>query len=319
MTTPSEWSPTLNLKVGEKIFPVKKTVLLEKLRLFQNDPSLLRLKEYEVQTKVSPSVFSVFVRMIDGDPTNFSVAILEPFRLLAEEFGFDSFASDRCYCDSSSDTWVSEEELESALPCVRIFVKSRWRIYQVIMSYDGLLKFANALRGASPEEIVIDGMEKSDRLLDKAVATVYSNTVAALPDGPTKAPFLAFVLWELHFLFYLCSIDTAMYCLNQLDELAPTGFDKAKLLLLSQCDCRHVDSFVPLEDRDWGIIRQALLLLQREKNGKSKEANELLGKLKNIGEYKGFLVNWQECDRAPSLDCSTGRSNNQDKSHQSAK
>jgi hypothetical protein len=74
-TAPSKWSPTLNLKVGNEIFPIKKAILLEKLGLFQKNLSLLGNEEYEVQTKVSLSVFSAFVAicmcLLSSSPVRF--------------------------------------------------------------------------------------------------------------------------------------------------------------------------------------------------------------------------------------------------------
>jgi hypothetical protein len=81
--------------------------------------------------------------------------------------------------------------------------------------------------------------------------------------------------------------------LNLLNEMAPTAFDKARLLLLSQCDpCKH-DSFIPLESPDRGPIAVAIHMLRTEKNGKAGEANELLRQLKNIEGYREFLGDWQ--------------------------
>jgi hypothetical protein len=83
-----------------------------------------------------------------------------------------------------------------------------------------------------------------------------------------------------------CSIDTAIYCFNLLNVIAPTAFDKAKLLILSQCDPSRPDDFVPLPTADWRIIGLGIRILSPEKNGKTKEARELLQKLKDTGLYK---------------------------------
>jgi hypothetical protein len=63
-----------------------KTDLFENVGLFQEDPSLLSLSEYEVRSRVPESVFATFVRGIEGYSVTLSEDILEPFRALEQEF-----------------------------------------------------------------------------------------------------------------------------------------------------------------------------------------------------------------------------------------
>jgi hypothetical protein len=84
-----------NLKASGAIFPVKKRHLMEHLRLFQDNPSLLNEQEYEVQTRVRTEVFSAFARMLTGGEIVVSEDTCESFRSLSEEFGFEAL-SDAC-------------------------------------------------------------------------------------------------------------------------------------------------------------------------------------------------------------------------------
>lgn len=79
-----------------------------------------------------------------------------------------------------------------------------------------------------------------------------------------------------------------MYCWNRLNEIAPSGFDKARFLLLSQCDPRYPDDFRPLPNANWTIIGTAVETLKAERNGKKAEADELFRRLKDRG-FSGTL------------------------------
>jgi hypothetical protein len=59
---PKRPSLNLNFKVSGKIFSVKKSLLVEKLALFQTDPSLLSAEDYKVKTQVPESVFAEFLQ-----------------------------------------------------------------------------------------------------------------------------------------------------------------------------------------------------------------------------------------------------------------
>jgi hypothetical protein len=83
---------TLNFKSSGKLFPVKKRNLYAKLRLFQNNPSLLASDVYEVQTRVPVSIVEAFVEIIDSGEIDISEQNCESFRLLSEEFGFEALA-----------------------------------------------------------------------------------------------------------------------------------------------------------------------------------------------------------------------------------
>jgi hypothetical protein len=280
---------TLNLKVGEKIFPVKKSVLSNRLGLFQETPSLLESEEYEVQTKVSLSVFSAFVYLLEGDRVGLHEATVESFRLLADEFGFEELSS---ACTSfSASSGISEgessgtETLRSLRPRVKLMYNNCLHTYEVLTSLSEINKFGLFLSGAKEEDIVIDGVNERDRVVDKAVATVYFNTVASLPDDNAKEPVLALILWQTHDWLHLYSIDTVIYCFRLLNIIAATGFDKARLLILSQCDPGRPDDFVPLPTADWSVIGTGIRILRQEKNGKTNEARELLRKLRATGWY----------------------------------
>jgi hypothetical protein len=88
---------------------------------------------------------------------------------------------------------------------------------------------------------------------------------------------------------YSYSIDATIYCLNELNKIAPTELDKARLLIVSQCDPDCHEGFLPQPKAYWKVIGYALLMLRREKNGQRKEAMELLDRLKSTGRYTALL------------------------------
>ncbi|MDR2079670.1 MAG: hypothetical protein LBP74_08125, partial [Treponema sp.] len=87
-TIPQRKSSTLNLRLGEEDFSVKKTALLEKLLLFQENPALLSADDYVVKTSVPSEHFEEFIRMIEGLPLTVSELTCHSFWRLSEEFGF---------------------------------------------------------------------------------------------------------------------------------------------------------------------------------------------------------------------------------------
>jgi hypothetical protein len=177
-------------------------------------------------------------------------------------------------------------------PRVTITVKRRSMTYGALHSCREVIDFANSLGEAKEDGIVIDGIEGKDRIMEKAVATDYSNTASSLPAGDTKKAFLAFVLWKIQLYTYERSIDSFRYCLNELHELAPNSFEKARLLLSSQCD----REFVPLPMADMDVVRDAIRMLKSEKNGKRVDARNLLRQLYATGHYDAQLGTWNDKD-----------------------
>jgi hypothetical protein len=141
------------------------------------------------------------------------------------------------------------------------------------------------LLNAKASDIKIEGIDGSDGLVEKAVAAVYSNTLADLGDDDTKKPFLVMVLWRLYTFWHELCFRPMLYCLNRLNEIAPTGFDKARLLLLSQCRRVSPPDFVPRSNADPYIISNAITLLIAENNGKSADADKLIQQLSITGRY----------------------------------
>jgi hypothetical protein len=121
--------------------------------------------------------------------------------------------------------------------------------------------------------------------MEKAVETVYCNTVSDLGLSDATRPFFALILWEIQQQLEWASIDTTIYCLNRLHEIAPTGFDKARLLLLSQSDCICRDDYVYGPGENSIVILYATDMLQAERNGQQKEAGKLLRHLRNTGRF----------------------------------
>jgi hypothetical protein len=108
-------NPILNLRAAGKIFQVKKTVLCEKLRLFQADPSLLNSAEYEVRSRVPGPIVEAFVKIIEGGDASISEENCESFRLLSEEFGFEALMQEcaafralhHSRCESITETVIA--------------------------------------------------------------------------------------------------------------------------------------------------------------------------------------------------------------------
>jgi hypothetical protein len=287
----------LKFKVGEKIFLVDKQDFFRVSGFFGARSSLLRLSEYEVQSQVPPSVFEEFVEFFHGGRIVVSDDNYGFLRLLAEEFGFgaltvecdifqasrEPLSSDIGFPDRSS---VYEEVCVGTGHRVTITVRGWSLTYKALRSQKETERFGEMLWDAKPGDIEIEGIEGNDRVVEKAVAAVHSNTWAELGDYDTKKPFLVMVLWKLQ--KWLCgwSIDSAIYCLNRLDEVAPTDFDKARLLLLSQCRPVSPPDFVPRSNADFGLIASAIMMLQAEKNGRRGDACQLLQQLKATGRYE---------------------------------
>jgi hypothetical protein len=296
MSAPPKRPQTLNLTLGGKIFPIKKTVLFEKCGLFQDNPSLLGASEYEVQTKVSAPILSDFVRILEGSRIEVSSTNFKSFRLLAKEFDFKPLskkcaafsALDRHFSECSEKAGFSEGE---SLPCVMITAKNGRRAYDVLRSLEEIREFAIRLRKAYEGGIVIDGIDGGENVVEQAIATVYSNIRATFGEGETGNNFSVLFFWELYMTMSEYDIDSQRYCLNHLHEIAPTSVDVARHLLMSQCDPSHFDDFVPVQKPNWGIVGSAIRLLQNEKNGRNDERVRILQVLKAHGRYASLLGN----------------------------
>jgi hypothetical protein len=280
-------SPTLNLRLGEEIFPVKKTVLFKKLLLFQENPALLSADDFQVKTSVPSEHFEGFVRIIEGEPPCVSEFTCDSFWRLSEEFRFEFLAAACTAFLASKEYFV---ETASVLrPRVTITVGTQSTTYESLKSYDEIRSFALDLTKRGKDCIVIEGMKGKGNLIQTAVEAVYGNTVSDLGLTETTKPFLAMALWEIQSRVNWDSIDTMIYCLNRLNEMAPSAFDKAKILLLSQSDriCRDDYQMNPMKDSI--VIMDAIEMLKTEKNGRMNEAQELLAQLRKTGRFASLL------------------------------
>jgi TPR repeat protein len=109
--------PQLSLNSDGTIFAVRKTALLEKLRIFQEDTSRLNVSEYQVKTRVPSAIFGDFVKYVEGEPVQVTEANFSFLRDLSQEFGFDALSAE---CDlfeesQASTGQTSMSSLNSAL------------------------------------------------------------------------------------------------------------------------------------------------------------------------------------------------------------
>jgi hypothetical protein len=301
MNTGPRPSLILNLKMGAESFPIKKTHLFERLLLFRCNPSLLGPDEYEVKTPVSPFVFSSFVEMVKGAPITVCRADFNDLRLLNEEFCFEALSAKLSEFEPKVSQPLTEAELldlelSRMAPGHRVTITTEngSKTFVKLTSLSDIKDFASALSEVSEDGIAIDGIEEKDHIVERAVAVVYSNTVADLQSADAKEPFLALVLWVLHKWLYFICVDAVRYCMNRLHEIAPTGFDKEKLVLLSQCDLHCPGDFKPSPTADWAIIGEMVRKLKHESNGRSADARTLLRTLKDTGRYERLLVRWSD-------------------------
>ncbi|MDR0351616.1 MAG: hypothetical protein LBH49_03135 [Puniceicoccales bacterium] len=178
--------------------------------------------------------------------------------------------------------------------------------YTSLKSIQDAKYFAMALTKANENQIVIDGQSSEGKISD-AVKLVLGNTIKNLWSDfsgnfdsfdasgfpKDKKPFLAAVLWVMQGILFLHSIDTSIFCLNLLHRIAESSFEKAELLLLSQCKEEKKGepgyNFTPNEDANWNIIGEAIMMLENEKNGNSQNANGLLIVLKQNKEFSAWL------------------------------
>jgi hypothetical protein len=290
-------SPTLSLKLGDEVFRVKKKNLFENLGLFQENPSLLSASDYEVRTAVPRDVFAAFVSIIEGSPITLSEENYESFGLLSLEFRFEAL-SDACSAFMARER--SKPELSNGESNwkkisvgpghkVTITVLGCSKTYEILSSLDEIQSFAISLERSKANGVVIDGIDGSDDVVVKAIAAVLSNAAMSLPDDHMKLPFLVMTLWGIRKWFRFADMDSVMYCFDRIREMAPTTFDLARLLLLSQCDPNRRHDFVPLPTADEEIVEDAIQMLQHEKNSKTREARELFQRLKASGLYEFVL------------------------------
>jgi hypothetical protein len=284
-----------DLKVGNSIFTVKRKDLSRMGRLF--DAFFLQgSSEYEVRTRVPPEIFELFMAIAQKNEVTVPTEDYELLWLLAEEFKagalsmrFETFLKGhQRHWRPPPSTYLGDGERylftyrKGSGPRVTIKIADHSKRYRLLRSHHEVREFGVRLEQAKEKDIVIDGIEGRGRLIEKAVEAVYSNAVANICNCDAKKPFLALTLWQLHLLLNDWSIDAAIYCLNRLHKIAPSSFDKALLLLLSQC---IPSTFIPLPRADWRIIYNAIFMLQEEANGKTREADELLKRLDGIPEY----------------------------------
>jgi hypothetical protein len=177
-------------------------------------------------------------------------------------------------------------------PGHRVILKRRdhSEIYTTLRDCKEIERFLFDLERTEEENIEIEGIEGKDRRVEKAVAAVYANAVATLPESRIKKQFLAMTLWALQSRLAWSNIDCMIYCLNRLNEIAPTAFEKARLLLLSQCHPLYPDEFIQLPTADTRIVSDAIQMLEREKNVNREDANRLLERLKDTGRYDELLT-----------------------------
>jgi hypothetical protein len=290
-------SPTLILNLGKDRFRVKKTDLLERLGLFQDQPALLGVHDYEVQTDAPREHFEEFVRFIKGDPIVVSESTCDSFCLFAEEFRFELLsaacteflASQERNCDIDRELDRFEVD-EIVVRPVTIRVGERSVKYEILDSARTIMDFADNLGSAIEDDIRIEGVDECDDVMTKAVEAVYCNTVASLGDWEAAKPTLAWTLWRLREGLCSCCINGTIYCLNQLHRIGPTAFDKAQLLLLSQCERGSDGELVPRKTASWSVIRSAMIMLKEEKNGRRKEATELLRKVKGTERFDAIVA-----------------------------
>jgi hypothetical protein len=295
-------SPILKLKLGQEIFSVKKTRLLEKLGLFQDHPSLFASDSYEVRTPVSQRDFQAFLDIVEGGTITVSQTTCEIFSLLAREFRFEVLsaacaafeASAEPICESPTNTEDSDmasgfaEVSQASKPPVTIIVPDHCRTYEAFDSVSEVDAFVDDLAKATERGILIKGLNENDRLVERAVENVYFNTVAKFPDDYFKNPFLALILWKLHKGLYPWAIESSTDCLRKLNNMAPTSCEKALLLLLSQCDASCYGRFVPLPTADRNIITFAIRTLEHEDNGQMDFAAQLLKLLQDSRRYTQY-------------------------------
>jgi hypothetical protein len=248
-----------------------------------------------VKSEVPLGVFSVFLDFVEGEEVALSDENCVFFRRLAEEFRSERLLAkcsaflrerrNRANNSLNTGLWnVKSPPLEVSVGsghCVRITCKDGSRTYEALHSLSETESFLLDLENAKENEIEVDGMDGTDRIVEKAVAAVYCNTVKAFANEENKKLHLAMILWKLQKELCVFGIDGSLYCLNRLHELASTDFEKASLLLLSQCKPGSHDELIPLREADAEIVHDAIHMLREEKAGKANDAKDLLQRFKD--------------------------------------
>jgi hypothetical protein len=87
-------SPLYRFKLHDAIFTLSTDLVLEKLGLFQADPSRIRSGEYEVLSPVPVEIFRDFVKIVEGSSPMIADSNWEFFTRLSGEFCFGSQSSE---------------------------------------------------------------------------------------------------------------------------------------------------------------------------------------------------------------------------------
>jgi hypothetical protein len=93
--------PTLTVKVGNQLFPVKKALLRANCRLFQERESLLEQAEYVIRAAVRSDVARAFIEMMDGGFMTIKEESRRELLALGEELGYQ----DNVEVDWDEVTW----------------------------------------------------------------------------------------------------------------------------------------------------------------------------------------------------------------------
>lgn len=169
--------------------------------------------------------------------------------------------------------------------CCANVVKLNGRLFSRITNSTEAKNFADALYEAKYDDIEIEskiGMVTSHSRLNDAINVIINNSfLEASTNEKLKQLYMVF-LWSIYKSVFPSNLETQGFCYEKMNEIAKTSFEKAELLLLSQCKTGKV---VPLESADWSIIGDAVYMLADEKNGYRERAFELLKELKATGKY----------------------------------
>ncbi|MDR2735334.1 MAG: hypothetical protein LBB20_00625 [Puniceicoccales bacterium] len=142
------------------------------------------------------------------------------------------------------------------------------------------LVLRNTLKDLIKEDVDLDNI-KGEELVDK------------FKDSKKDKAFFVSILWTIQSMLIGYSVNSSIYCLNLFHKIAKNSFEKARLLLLSQCDQNSSDEYIPRKDSDREVMKVAINMLKYEKDGYTKDADELLKKLKDLENTPygfGFLA-----------------------------